>query len=61
MENMVWSEPAPDDIVLFTGSELNDDWCYWGDLSIGDKIDMESRDYRIVKFESEEWKKLHEQ
>lgn len=52
-------EPAPDDVVIFTESGLEDDWCYWGDLSYGEKIEIESRDYRIVKFQSDEWKKLH--
>ena len=45
---------APDDIILFESGE----WSFWGDLSGFDTIQCESRDYTIVRFESEQWHKL---
>ena len=53
--------PGPDDIVLFVESGSGfDEWCYWGDLTLVEQIELEGRDHRIIKFETEEWMKLHE-
>lgn len=53
----IFKEPAPDDVIFFH----SDDWCYWGDLSIAEQIQIEGRNYRVIPFESPEWNKLHEQ
>lgn len=45
---------APDDIILFESGE----WTFWGDLNDADKIHCESRDYTIVRYESEQWQEL---
>lgn len=45
---------APDDIILFESGE----WTFWGDLNDADKIHCESRDYTIIRYESEKWQEL---
>lgn len=58
MQKNRYRPPSPDDIVLFVESE---DWCFYGDLSGGDQVEIESRDYVIVKYETLQWGELVKQ
>lgn len=55
MQKNIYKPPGPDDIVLFVESE---DWCFYGDLSGSDQVEIESRDYVIVKYGSLQWNEL---